>query len=309
MEHAPAPAAAPPAPALSAPPRGLRRRPTVPVSVTAIEFMPRGREHLLLSACDSDAIVRLWDMRTAMAPSGRRSQQLLHRQRPLNHTALPANHAASRSFGVSSLSLSPDGARLYSVCKDNTVYVHATSQLRLGHAPDLEPRSRTTTTLLSTDSDGGGRPRFAALPTSPQPLYGFRSDSFHVNSFYVKSAVRAGLLAVGSSDSCAVLFPTDERYLENLTPTATVDASLGSDEGVPIYHFGTPLVRGHDKEVGSVVWTPDDRLVTISDDRLVRRWRENASRAADLRTGGEAGGRRWGCGWADVGDNYDDDGW
>ena len=27
--------------------------------------------------------------------------------------------------------------------------------------------------------------------------------------------------------------------------------------------------------------------------------------AADLRTGGETGGRRWGCGWADVGEDWD----
>lgn len=66
-------------------------------------------------------------------------------------------------------------------------------------------------------------------------------------------------------------------------------------------------MRGHEKEVGALTWALDGSLVTASDDYLVRCWREGREEAKDLRTGGESGGRRWGCGWADVGDQWDGD--
>jgi WD40 repeat protein len=76
----------------------------------------------------------------------------------------------------------------------------------------------------------------------------------------------------------------------------------------PVVRRGTPLVRGHGKEVGAVAWTSEGKLVTVGDDFLVRCWSEDREKAADLRTGGETEGRRWACGWADVGDEWDRDG-
>ena len=76
-------------------------------------------------------------------------------------------------------------------------------------------------------------------------------------------------------------------------------------DGIPIVRTGTPLVRGHDREVGAVTWTYDGKLVTVGDDFSIRCWSEDRAKAADLRTGGETEGRRWGCGWADVGDDWD----
>jgi hypothetical protein len=78
-------------------------------------------------------------------------------------------------------------------------------------------------------------------------------------------------------------------------------------DSTPVVKRGTPLVRGHDKEVGAVAWTNEGRLVTVGDDYLIRCWSEGREQASDLRLGGETEGRRWGCGWADVGDKWDGD--
>lgn len=77
---------------------------------------------------------------------------------------------------------------------------------------------------------------------------------------------------------------------------------------------GTPLVEGHSREVSSVVWTHNGDLITVGDDYLARCWRDGRMEigagedtARELRRAGNAGGKRWGCGWADVNDkSYDD---
>jgi len=309
------------------------------VSVTALQFLPAGREHLLLSACEADASIKLWDIRNVHMARHKAGV-------PVSVASEPGAHAQWRPFGISSMSLSGDGARLYAVCKDNTVYVYATSHLVLGHAPELARRR---------GEDAAPRRRNAAAQEGLGPLYGLRHDKFHATSFYVKSAVRPArdgrpeMLAVGSSDGCAILFPTDERYLDRdnsqyhqhralgirdaaaapaatltstiitrshhhqqqqrhrPTPSRTNSFSQRVADTIPIHRLGTPLVRGHDKEIGALTWTRDGRLVTLGDDYLVRRWSEDRGRAADLRTGGEGQGRRWGCGWADVGESWDGD--
>lgn len=165
------------------------------------------------------------------------------------------------------------------------------------------------------------------------PLYGFRHPRLHATSFWVKTSIRKAkddkeeMLAVGSSDGSPMLFPTDETMLKRTvnppsrpsTSDSTIPGtrlanrrSLGSfharmNDTIPIYDRGTPLVRAHQKEVTGLTWTSDGELVTIGDDYTARCWREDREVARDLRTGGEAEGRRWGCGWADVGDDYDDD--
>ncbi|KAI0376665.1 WD40 repeat-like protein [Hypomontagnella monticulosa] len=311
-----------------------RRRRELPnrvgdVSVTALQFLPSGQEHLLLTACEADASIKLWDIRS------------LHwRQKvasPLSATAPPSSHHW-RPFGISSLALNTDASRLYASCKDNTVYAYSTAHLILGSAPEL-----------STRSDGPPRRRPNAAPHQGLgPMYGFRHPSFHATSFYVKCAVRPArdgrseLLAVGSSNSCAVLFPTQERYfqdelsgamgalsLENSTiatsqqapapapadsagvrrplfrSNSSANLSARLIDGIPIVKKGTPLVRGHSNEVGAVAWSHEGKLVTVADDYKIRNWSEGTAEAADLRTGGETGGRRWGCGWAEVGEDWD----
>lgn len=347
------------------------------VSVTALQFLPPGREFLLLTACESDAAIKLWDVRSIHTSRQKTGT-------PLSVTTPPVSHSTWRPFGISSLALNTDATRLYAVCKDNTVYAYSTAHLMLGHAPELSATTRRN----------GGEParrRYGAVTQQGLgPLYGFRHPLFHATSFYVKCAVRPArdgrseLLAVGSSDSCAILFPTDERHFvqdvtssmeslslesstiattnapasasasaannnsidfggadgrlpprrtlfratNNTTTTTTRNSNSGNDNSknkatsanmmaaaraaqqqdtIPIVRTtGTPLVRGHDREVGAVAWTNAGRLVTVGDDFAIRRWGEDdRAGAADLRTGGETGGRRWGCGWADVGDGWD----
>jgi len=304
------------------------------VSVTALQFMPEGREHLILSACEADASIKLWDIRNVHTSRQKTST-------PLSFTTQPESHTQWRPFGISAMTLSSDGARLYAVCKDNTVYAYATSHLILGHAPEL-----------TTKGDPPKRRNFTAQQ-GLGPIYGFRHESLHATSFYVKCAIRPArdgrseLLAVGSSDGCAILFPTDERYLRPpyeqeppqapshlfsspplaLPSTAPPSAAPRGSRGrpalsrtnslsnlnarlvdtIPIYSAGTPLVRGHSREVGALSWTSEGKLVTVGDDYLVRCWGEDRAHAAALRTGGEGEGRRWASGWADVEANWDEE--
>lgn len=285
------------------------------VSVTSLSFLPQGQEHLLLTASEANACVKLWDIR-AVHNTRRRGPV------PLAITQQPLSHSQWRHFGISSINLSGDGTRLYTVCKDNTVYAYSTAHLMLGHTPEFSAENSRPRRQQATQEGLG-------------PLYGFRHPQLHATSFYVKSALRkekdgkSELLAVGSSDGCAILFPTDERYLQflktadssgDLVPMATsrgrpglpprTSSGLGlSSRGldtVPISHNGTPLIRGHDREVGALAWSSEGELITVGDDFLVRCWREGAD-AKDLRTGGEQEGRRWGCGWADVETMFDND--
>ncbi|KAM3083639.1 hypothetical protein ACMFMG_002245 [Clarireedia jacksonii] len=291
------------------------------ISVTAIHFLPPGREHLLLTASETDSMVKLWDIRN---PSIKRKNI-----QPVACTAPPPSHIGNRPFGITSLSISHDGSRFYSICKDSTVYTYSTSHLILGRAPELE----------STN----GRKRFAQRSTleGSGPLYGFRNRSLHVSTFYIKSAIRrplnghTELLAVGSNDGTPILFPTDERYLstkansgissdlfsDQLTSRAPISnqsprfgglqseiwenkrGNFGGDT-IPIYTYGTALMRGHGKEVSALSWTSNGELVCADDEWDVRCWREGGD-ARDLRLGGESEGRRWRCGWAGVGLDYD----
>lgn len=317
------------------------------ISVTAIQWLPAGREHLLLSACEADASIKLWDIRSIHTSKNHRAPT------PLSYTAPPTSHTNWRHFGISSLSLSSDANRLYALCKDNTVYAYSTSHMVLG-----SPSGYSSSFATSK------KPRHAPAEQLPGPLYGFRHSSFHATSFYVKSAVRplrsgnSELLAVGSAGGSPILFPTDERYFKwqmeagdllasnnnhsdatmpfssttssasasskrsvpTLTRTTSFSGILNglrapNKDDIPIIRtiddvsYGTPLVRGHSREVGALAWSSDGHLVTVSDDYLIRCWRGDDSgvSARDLRVRGEAEGRRWRCGWADVDAGWDCD--
>lgn len=284
------------------------------VSITALSFLHPGREHLLLTASEANASVKLWDLRTTH--NHRRS-----RATPLSSTRQPDSHNKHRHFGLTSLSLSGDGGRLYALCRDNTVYAYSTSHLILGHAPELSNSSSKPRRSGGPEKEGLG------------PIYGFRHPKFHATTFYVKSALRPAkddkseMLAVGSSDGCAVIFPTDERYMQRSNhermpssdstfprsrpPLARTDSGTGLstrlEDTIPIYQHGSALIRGHDRELTGLTWTSNGELVTIGDDFAVRCWREDGADARDLRMGGEKEGRRWGCGWAEAEKGWDDD--
>ncbi|KAH7318382.1 WD40-repeat-containing domain protein [Stachybotrys elegans] len=279
---------------------------TSPASVTSIHWLPAGREHLLLSASEANACVKLWDTRYIKP---RRQFD----ETPLAMTAEPSSHSW-RSYGITSLAVSSDAARFYAVCRDSTVYAFSTAHLMLGNAPEL---SFGAAKRRPTGAEGLG------------PLYGLRHDMFRAHSFYVKCALRpsAGhsseLLAVGSSLNCAMLMPLDERYMKaawdkyahepnhssSATPLATPSQSFSrpssSAPPVPIFNVGTPLIRGHEREVAVPSWSHDGKLVTASDDYIVRHWQQGADEARRLRQVGEFGGERHMAGWADVGADWD----
>ncbi|KAH0538405.1 hypothetical protein FGG08_005005 [Glutinoglossum americanum] len=294
------------------------------VSITALAFLPEGREHLLLTASEANACIKLWDLRTTH--THRRGRAV-----PLSTTRQPENHDGYRQFGLNSLNISRDGARIYSLCRDNTLYAYSTSHLILGSAPELSsPASRPRRSGAGAGKEGLG------------PIYGFRHPKLHATSFYVKSALRFArgihteMLAVASSDGCAVVFPTDEQYMnkhlygrrhpsdtpagnnsgnspENpRTPRLGLSRSSSSlssggtssfparlNDTIPIHHHGAALIRGHQTEVTGLSWTSEGELVTVGDDFLARCWREGEE-SRGVRRGGEEGGRRWGWGWAEV---------
>ncbi|KOS18414.1 Cell division cycle protein cdt2 [Escovopsis weberi] len=244
-------------------------------SVTAIQWMPVGREHLLLSASEANASIKLWDTRYIKP----------RRQLALAVTPEPQSHGW-RSYGITSMALSSDASRLYALCRDSTVYAYATSHLMLGRAPEL--------------LDGAHKRKPIGVE-GLGPLYGFKNPNFRAQSFYVKCSLRPSIngsseiLAVGSTDGCAVLFPTDERYLHR-----------GPSSSLPISKAGTPLIRGHSREVTTLAWTHDGKLVTASDDYIIRQWQQDERQARHFRQIGEFGGERHMAGWADVGQDWDD---
>ncbi|KAH2087439.1 hypothetical protein KXW32_004223 [Aspergillus fumigatus] len=287
------------------------------ITVTSLTFLSPGRENLFVTASEANACVRLWDLRTTH--SNRRGRPVL----PVSTTREPDSHIKYRRFGLTSLTLNGDGSRLYTLCRDGTVYAYSTSHLVLGHAPELSLYNDRPRRSGGSDKEGLG------------PLYGFRHPRLQVSSFYVRVSVRKAvadkveMLAVGSSDHCAVLFPTDERFLHSRVQNPAVDLNPQSpgmsftrsglrrtnsavglsgrlEDTVSIYQSGTPLVEGHKKEVSAVSWSVDGELITVSDDYSARCWREGPD-ARDLRVGGETEGRRWKCGWADIENQYDDD--
>lgn len=288
------------------------------VSVTCLSFLQPGREHLLITGSAANASVKLWDLRTTH--SHRRT-----RATPLSSTRQPESHINHRHYGLNSIALSGDGGRFYTLCRDNTVYAYSTSHLILGHAPELASCASRPRRYGGVEKEGLG------------PIYGFRHPRFCATSFYVKCTLRpAGgnrseMLAVASSDACVIVFPTDEQYLQPSLPQKSspfaeessyqtvrqgVPQGLGNSTGIPrrlndtirVYQHGSPLVRGHSREVTGVTWTHAGDLVSVGDDYTARCWREGErGEARELRIGGEGQGRRWGCGWAEVKDGWDDE--
>ena len=288
-----------------------RKQDNTPASVTSLQWLSR-QDYLLMSGSESDATIKLWDTRyVGYTRDGK--------PKPLSSTAPPADHTR-RPHGITSLALNTDASRIYSVCKNGTVYAYATSHLILGHGPELA--------TFETP-----KPRNGRQAQGLAPLYGFRHDRLKVNSFFIKCAVLPStvlgteILAVGSSDACPILFPTDENAIQiewqrqrdrardvdhhhevvRLSQNSETDILSSSQQSearaeglIPMYQKGTPLIEGTTKEVSSVKWADDGTLVSISDDYSVRFWRHDTEKARFLRTCGYFGGHRHMAGWADI---------
>ena len=278
------------------------------VSITAMSYLSAFNPHLLLSGSESCATVKLWDLR-ASARQGRPS--------PLSTTQQPEFHNRHRQFGLTSMDLSGDGARLFTLCKDNTAYAYSVPHLILGSSPEME-----SSTVRAR--------RYPVKRQGLRPIYGLRHPNLKVSSFYVKLAARPArdgnkeLLAVGSTDCCAVLFdesclgrrlashygsserphslPTEvSPFVQGVASTNALGPDL--QESIPIYGQGTALIRGHEKEVAGVTWSSGGDLVTVGDDMRCRVWKEDEVKAREVRRSGESNGKRWLHGWAELGED------
>ncbi|KIY03942.1 uncharacterized protein Z520_00634 [Fonsecaea multimorphosa CBS 102226] len=310
---------------------GLSSR--IDFAVTTCAFISDTRPHMLATASEHNAMIKLWDMRASY-------KQRSGRPNPVSVTLEPESHEALRPFGVTSMATNTDGSRLYTLCRDNTIYAYSTAHLVLGGCPEMSLTSSHPFRTSRTAGQGLG------------PLYGFRDPSLRLGSFYDKLAVRrktsenTELLAAGSGEDCAVIFPTDERYLtkaarrrppavshlntsasrstrprlpQRTSSVNTLSNSLFSSGSLhdgsttegqcPIYYTGTPLVNGHRKEVTAVAWVHQNgQLVTVADDYTARCWYEDdPAKARALRMNTERDGRRSQSGWATVREGFDDD--
>ena len=286
-------------------------------SVTSLAFLSSMTPHLFASASESDSVVKLWDMRAGHQYRGKTI--------PISCTAMPKAHEQHRPFGITSMAMSTDSSKLYTLCRDHTVYVYSTSHLVLGAAPEMKSNASVFVNRTGNRSGLG-------------PMYGFRHPSLQISTFYPKLAVRQAtdsdseVVAVGSSDDCAVLFATSDRYLtkasQNIPPHPLLQATCRPrmarqdsqstslalhrrarfQDDIPIYYHGTPLIKGHDKEVTAVTWSSEGNLVTIGDDFRTRCWRNDEHMARRLRNGYHGEVERHDAGWAAVREGWDDDG-
>ncbi|KAJ2066625.1 hypothetical protein GGI08_001777 [Coemansia sp. S2] len=113
-------------------------------SVTAIKHL-RHNANLVASVGSTSETVKYWDTRMS-APT--RATEL-----PTPAATSLLASSAGRSRGTSSLTLDPDGTRLYSACNDNRVYVHNAllpdTPIAQLDAPEFECSSFNITTSVS----------------------------------------------------------------------------------------------------------------------------------------------------------------
>lgn len=302
-------------------PKGRRHPGTLPsrydYAITTCTFIGESRPHLLATASENDAIIKLWDARVSYADQSGRPT-------PVSATLEPDSHHNHRQFGVTSMAMSTDSSRLYAACRDHTIYAYSTSHLVLGGAPEMSASSPGHSKFTRTPKQGLG------------PLYGFRHSSLSIASFYDKLAVRPStctndsmgntteMIAVGSGQECAVIFPTNERYLNKVALRAPISSELGESrvtlrgvsgqrsyqeaaEDFPIYYNGIALVNGHKKEVTAVTWTTNGNLVTVADDHTSRCWRQDPEKARALRLNTDREVMRHNSGWAEMNPGFDRD--
>ncbi|KAL5625495.1 hypothetical protein BROUX41_005555 [Berkeleyomyces rouxiae] len=271
-------------------------------SITAVQWLPN-RDHLFISAGEGDASISLWDSRYIP-----RNQAA-----PLAHTQLPTGDPHyTRNFGVTSLSLGSDGTRVYSTCRNNSIYAYSLPHLILGQALELEPLHKSRLPHKGQDHVGLG------------PLYSLRHESLHIDSFWIKSSIQSvsvtgagDMLAVGNSAIHPIVFNVEEKTHRaqhqcteariRFLPTSSADAesqATNNTRRLPCVMNGVVLRSGNDNrattETTSVAWQADGSLVTVDDESRVRFWRHDDRLAAQLRAERADAPVRFMHGWADV---------
>ena len=292
-----------------------------PASITAMAFLDPRYPHLLITGSEANACVKIWDIRGR--ENNRRANAV-----SVSTTLEPEAHVQTRPWGMVSMVVSPDRMRVYTLTRDSTIYVYNTSQLILGKALEFRRQKPDEKYRRPAEAlDGLG------------PMYGFRHPKLFVSSFYTQLAIRpAGhnqseLLAVGSHEKCAVVFPTDERhmrnqYLKDWKPPGKREVlayieehykrpppeffqrpkpGKGASDTCKIWEHGAALTRGHAGEVTGVCWSTDGELVTVSDDQTARIWREDQDIPRKLRTQTQNLADRHDWAWSEVVDDWDDD--
>jgi WD40 repeat protein len=259
------------------------------ISITALSFLPGSGSNYLLAGSASSPELWLWDLRKKY----KRGQ----------HGAVNSAWTAG-TRGTVSIDFGGDGNRFYTLSRAGLVSVFSTTQLLCG--------SKTTT-----------------------PLHKLSHPAMRVNSFYGKLVVRKNpgmpeLLAAGGSRGDVIIWPTNEAYLGSLqsaASSATINnltasfATSGSQRSIPsqkpasarTHVLGTALCHGHGQEVSGTGWTHSGELFTVGDDSVSRVWRQDANKAAELRT--LASRQEWMekrhagrmVGVAEVDDNWDED--
>ncbi|KAF3908569.1 Jouberin [Orbilia brochopaga] len=238
-------------------------------SVTSAVWSTRN-PYQIATACHNDAVVKVWDIRKS------HHAKKFPKARPVVEYEAPKprfhDFKPHRDYGITSLTFSPDGARLYALCKDGNLYAYATSHVDLG------------------------------------PIHFYSHPKLKINTFYVKSAISkdGDIIATGSTDGTVVLFPTEEQYLrpaedDELPVPHGASASMTAARELRS-GTGTALVEGHNgKEVTDVAWDVNGSVMSISDDCVARIWRndDGGRRAEELRSEKWASGERFGCAWSE----------
>ncbi|KAJ2206969.1 hypothetical protein IW145_001784 [Coemansia sp. RSA 521] len=166
-------------------------------SVTAICHLQHNTD-LLASVGSTSEIVKFWDvrMKAHVRPFALPTPAM---------STLLSTSSAGRSRGTASLSLDPDGTRLYSACNDNSVYVH--NALMPGQpiarltAPEFECQSFNVGTSMSTCG------RHLAAGSSSGNVVVWELDRMGTNS----SGRRAVLQAHTKEAGCVAWYPGKDK--------------------------------------------------------------------------------------------------
>ncbi|GAA6001490.1 WD40 repeat domain-containing protein [Rhodotorula paludigena] len=137
-------------------------------SVTAISYLQH-QENLLASAGSSDGVVKVWDLRRS------HSRRVNPATYETNEDALLST-ATNRPHGISSMTVAPDGRKLYALSTDSHVYAYSATNL-----------------------------------THASPLTTFHHPEAQYASFYIRCAVSpdSRFLATGSNDGSIFVWDTE----------------------------------------------------------------------------------------------------
>lgn len=164
-------------------------------SVTAIRHLQHN-DKLLASVGSTSETVKIWDIRMSSHTTTRLPNQLEQSQ---------VSSLTSRARGTSSLSLDPDGTRLYSACADNSVYVH--NALRLGSpiarltAPEFSCNNFSITTSMHPQG------QYLAAGSSSGLVVIWELDRFGNNSSKRRAVLSGHMKETGS----VAWYPGQER--------------------------------------------------------------------------------------------------